>query len=247
LVEGATDVLIVAALMKNLGVYEKVELINCDGVTGVRQKISKIPATDLSKYIALIDSDLISVSDGEEYAAARLENPNIAVYCAVPEIESWIFADTELVQKWARSANALKMLERLPLPESIPYPRELMRRLLRQDCIEKLHIVLSDLDLNRAASRSPSLRTFIQAVCLKLEVTRDFDIAPLNSSVGRDVFSTLLRELPEGAVVWKTLDGDGLSASDLAKQVQEGTVTGKQYVTEVLRLARDLIGRRSNK
>lgn len=247
LVEGELDAAVVSALMRNLGVHDQVEPLICRGFESVKQNIKKLSPDKRHKTIALIDSDLISVADAEQYAYERLDRPDIAVYCAVPEIESWVFADSDLIKKWAKNNNAKKTLERLSLPETIPYPKELMRRLLRPDCINKIEILLSEIDLDRAAARSPSLRVFVQAVCEKLGVQRDFDVTPLNTSIGRDTFSTLLRELPENTILWRTLDGNGLSASDLAKQIQEGTVIGKQYATEVLRLARDLIGRRSSK
>lgn len=61
----------------------------------------------------------------------------------------------------------------------------------------------------------------------------------------RSIFTSLLLELPSNTQIWKTLCGKSLNAEDLLKEIEENTEIGNQYISEVLRVSRDLITRKN--
>ncbi|WP_081253189.1 DUF4276 family protein [Pseudomonas yamanorum] len=246
-VEGKTDAAIVKNILLALDpkIYPTIEI--CNGKFDIANKIKGLKNSQDEKYIALIDADKPSVSDSREEAERQLGSPSIPVFCAVPTIEAWLFADDEIAEKIASSESALKKIGRMSLPESIPYPKYLASQLLGINKYTQNYDFLKDINILKGAARSPSLRAFLTGVYDALDFPSNLPIKSMSSTVSRDVFSTLLRELPGSAVAWKTLSGDTYSAEDLAKNVEEGTDLGKQYVTELLRVARDLILRKAKK
>lgn len=198
------------------------------------------------RHIILVDADLLSIFDSRQEAERKLKRPNVKVLCAVPTIEAWLFADDQLAIESAKNEHAAQILQRLPLPESIPYPKYLASKVFSSDQQSQYHF-LDRMDIARATSRSPSLREFLASVLHELQQPRDLTVEALRGSIGRDAFSTLLRELPSAEVVWKTVDGVQLRADELAREISEGTDLGKQYVSDVLRVARDMIARRAKR
>lgn len=246
-VEGVTDAAIVENILYAMNPHLTPEIVICDGKHRIAKKIKSLPIDGPTKYIALIDADEPSVFDSREEAKRQLGNPSIPVFCAVPTIEAWLFADDKIAISLAKNETAIRTIERMPLPESIPYPKYLASQVLRIKKSPQRYNFLRSLDIHRAAARSPSLRNFLAGICDALELTSDLPDHSMASTVSRDVFSTLLRELPGDAVAWRTLAGETYSAAELARNIGEGTEIGKQYVTELFRVARDLTLRKAKK
>ena len=247
LVEGSIDATIVGNILMAAGITQGFSILICEGKQSIAKAVSKLKNTDQEKFIALIDADEPSVADSRELAAKQLNHPSIPVFCAVPTIEAWLFADDLAASAAAKNDVAAKIIERTSLPESIPYPKYLASNIFPRSKSKDSYDFLKYINIQRATARSPSLRAFIVGIVNALG--NDIDIAntSLSSSVNRDVFSTILRELPADTIAWKTLNGDELTAQNLAKNVAEGTEIGKQYVTEVLRIARDIVARKARK
>lgn len=246
-VEGTTDAAIVENILYALNPRLSPTIKICNGKHRIAKTIKNLANDGRTKYIALIDADEPSVFDSREEAKHQLGNPSIPVFCAVPTIEAWLFADDKIASHLAKNESAIRTIERMPLPESIPYPKYLAKQVLQNMKMPCEYKILRNIDIHRAAARSPSLRNFLVGICEVLELESDLPDHSMSSTVSRDVFSTLLRELPGNAIAWRTLAGETYSAAELARNIGEGTEIGKQYVTELLRVARDLTLRKAKK
>ncbi|MFH7040775.1 DUF4276 family protein [Paucibacter sp. JuS9] len=244
-VEGPTDKIIVRYILDAAGVSESVAIQAHLGVQAVREAIKGLDNRGADKFLALIDADEMSTADSRELALSKLKHPHIPVYCAIPTIEAWLFADIDKARDGARSAQATKILDRAPLPESIPYPKVLAGHVFKKAPPGQAYSFLQGIDVPKAIARSSSLRSFLAGVFEILGRPATDEAQQLTGSVNRDVFATLLRELPSSTVVWKTVDGSTIDAARLAREVVEGSDLGKQYITELLRIARDMIGRKA--
>lgn len=245
-VEGPTDHSVVQTLVNALGLHHKayINVRSMGGKRNIASHIRQLKNDHLNKFVALVDADEASVADSRELAHQQLGRPSIDVFCAVPTIEAWIFADPDFAKSAARSLHAKEMIDRAPLPEAIPYPKQFATNVFGS---ASKYPVSGHFDVNLAAARSPSLRTFVEGVAALVGVDLDFKLPVGKLSDTRDVVSTLLRELPETKVVWKTMTGARISAGELAEAIADGTPLGNQYATELLRVARDLIARQANK
>jgi hypothetical protein len=164
------------------------------------------------------------------------------VFCAVPTIEAWLFADDHLAEEQcAGDEETLAILRRIPMPEEIPTPKELARTMfgLPQHC----HW-LRKLNVERAAARSPSLRTFLVGIGDMMGVPVRSAAESVGRSLSRNVLSSLLAEvLPSDTVVWRTADGDAYTAGDLRHHIEQGDEIGQQYASDLLRVSRDFLRR----
>lgn len=246
-VEGQTDKAVVSHILHGLKLADCTRIEVCGPKSKVGKRIANLESSQDDRYMALVDADEPSVADSRALAEKQLGNPRIPVFCAVPTIEAWLFADDHTAMAAARSKHAAALLERLPLPEMIPYPKLLAQNVFgRGDPVVVLSF-LRQIDIARATSRSPSLRTFLIGVEEAFGERLDIALLGLGKTVSRDAFSTLLRELPGHTVVWRTMDGRSIRADEMAQAVLEGSEFGKQYATEVLRVARDLVARKARK
>lgn len=244
-VEGSVDKVIVGHLLNAANLTRNVSITVCSGKASIARVISQLEDSDDEKSIALVDADELSVADSRSLAMAQLGHPAIPVFCAVPNVEAWLFADDALAIDVARNEQAARTLERTPLPESIPYPKQLASYVFPKEAGVYGYSFLARVDISKAAARSPSLRAFLVGVAEALGEYVEFASQSFGRSVSRDAFSTLLRELPSDTVAWRTMDGTEIHADELARAIAEGTEIGMQYVTEVLRISRDLVARRS--
>lgn len=245
-VEGPADQSMVLTLFGALALHQKAH-VNVRSIGSKRKianQIRELRNDHQHKYIALIDADEVSIADSREVARHQLGYPSIDVFCAVPTIEAWIFADPEFAKRAARSSHARDMIDRAPLPEQIPYPKQFAMNVFRSS---QFYPSGENFDVNLAAARCPSLRVFVEGVSASVGVPLDLLVPVGKLSDTRDIISTLLLELPDTKVVWKTMTGERFSAGELAKAIAEGVPLGNQYATELLRVARDLIARQANR
>ena len=229
----------------------RIEFIAEKGAMSVSRKAKSIIKREPESQVAvLVDLDSNDNFQSESKAAEKynIEDSEITVFTAVPEIESWLFADLNAAKNKARNQKrASELLTRVSLPDDIPYPKYLATRLFKLD--EKFELVDQDINISLAASRSPSLRKFIAGVgkLLGVEATLSWEHEYVRTA-GRDVFSKLVDEVtPADVVIYKTLNGESISAGEMAREIHNGTEVGISYSVEVLRVARDLLSREANK
>jgi len=247
LVEGEVDKIIVDQIILRLcPEHSDVAVVACGGKHNVAKRLSNSMDAD-TRVAALVDADVVSVADSVALAKSQLGTNSHLVFCAVPCIEAWLFADPRVAIKHARSKMARQTAERLPLPELIPYPKYVAKEIFDSGSGDYPEAIIREMDFSVSIGRSPSFAAFINGIQVELGVRTLRNERALSGSVSRDAISTIVRELPGDSIVWKTVDGTAMTAERLATEVIEGTEIGKQYATELLRVARDLIVRRSSR
>lgn len=244
--EGRTDEWMVKRIFSAAGFYEsrKINFIAIASKKAMAKALAPIQQHEARSYVALIDADVASVADSRELARQQLGHPHVEVFCAVPTIEAWMFADPEMPYSLARSAAAKDTISRLPLPEEIPHPKQLAVYLFGNAFSSKIKYDIP-FNLSLAMARSPSLRIFTEGIGNILGIRVDHDFPTQRMSDTRNVVATLLRELPSEQVAWVTMSGEPINAGTLASAISDGLPIGNQYATELLRVARDLISRQA--
>jgi len=193
-----------------------------------------------------VDLDERSVADARTRARRQLGDPPAEVFCAVPAIEAWLFADDEAVAANARPDEEVqRIVERLSLPEEIPNPKQLALQVFGPPARWEF---LRRIDVGRAAARSPSLRSFLEGMSRLLGAPT----GPLYERVGRhltrDIIAGLIREVsPADTVLWRTSNGDEYTAAVLQRLIEEGDPIGRQYASDLLRISRDFLRRTANR
>jgi len=245
LVEGPTDQIIVKAILKAANLYSKrVVILSLGSKKAVKQQISSLPADLKQHFVALVDSDIENIPDSRSFAKEDLGNPPIPVFCVVPEIEAWLFADDELALRLAYNNSARYKIKRLPVPEKISYPKQVAKEVFKE--ISAVCSAMENMNVERAMARSASLRDFLTGISDILHAPLPEVKNAVSHTLSRDIFASLIREIvPSASIVWKTSKGDQLTAQELLRQIEEGTELGRQYISDVLRIARDMLSRKA--
>jgi hypothetical protein len=117
------------------------------------------------KYAALVNVDALTVFDAIKQAIKDLGEPaRTEVFCAVPAIEAWLFADIEAAKRYAYSENGLRLLSRVYLPEEISHPRRLAYEVFGQKPVEHYACIFDHFDVEIALKTSSSLRMFLEGI-----------------------------------------------------------------------------------
>lgn len=255
-VEGKTDETIVKEIL-TVAKYplNQVNFVVTGGKRKMNNLLSELPPPESRQnevqYAALIDLDSSTSYDAEQQAKQQLGNPpNVAVFCAVPSLEAWLFADIEAVKRHVESKHH-QLLDRISLPEEIPYPKELATTIFghRQQYEKSVLKMLSEIHIQLAASRSPSLRIFLAGMGQLLHV-ENIPVAHIyaHRSLEGDLFTNLLSEvLPAEAVIYRTMSGTNFTAKEMLRHIREGSSLGQQYAQDLLRVARDLLARKAQR
>jgi hypothetical protein len=243
LVEGRYDQMVVGWVLEAAGLpRDRVDVLVGNGKMGVRQALESLPEGATERVAVLIDLDERSVPDAQARAREQLADPPVRVFCAVPTIEAWLFADDRLAEEQCvGDEEALAILRRIPMPEEIPTPKELASTIFG---LPKHRQWLRGMSVERAAARSPSLRAFLVGIGEMLGVAVPAASDSVGRSLSRNVLSGLLAEvLPSDTVVWRTTDGDSYTAGDLRHHIEQGDEIGQQYASDLLRVSRDFLRR----
>jgi hypothetical protein len=247
-VEGGTDARVVEKLLKAADLpLDRVEIVPRRGKKDVLEKAKKTTAQDDNQVLAiLVDSDDTFVPDALEEIKQELGNKTVEVFFAIPEIEAWLFADDALTQKSARNESAKKVLQDLPLPEDIPAPKEFANYILGGS----RHFVesLDQMNISRAASRSPSLKYFLTRMGELLE-TKDLVLHDaISQNFDLQLIGNLLKEtLYADTILYRTADGSQYTAKEMEHSISEGLPIGREYAADLLRVARDFLKRKANR
>lgn len=62
-----------------------------------------------------------------------------------------------------------------------------------------------------------------------------------------EIFIALFKEVYENKVMWYLSTGQKYTAGDMVKEFENNSELGKQYISDVLRVSRDLISRHASK
>ena len=245
LVEGKDDAEVVRALLRRARFpVERIRTIPVGGKANIRQLLANF-TPDRDRCAALIDADALTVPDAEAHARQELGNPPFPVFCAVPTLEAWIVADSEAVGRALSEDDLGGMVEYALAAEDLQEWSGVVHRIRERRTA--LHII-EQMDVEVASARSPSLRTFLKGIGELLEVSTSFLDQAYARSLGRDVISNLLAEVARGdAVVYRTADGDAITAEVMIHQINDGTDLGRQYASDLLRISRDFLARKAQR
>lgn len=246
-VEGESDRQIVFAVLEAAGYpTDQVQVVVAAGRYGAARKVADLADGAPGRCAVLVDQDERHVPDARAQARQGLGNPEAEVFCAVPSIEAWLFADDQAVLANARPDEEVRrIVRRLPLPEEIPDPKQLAHQVFGSPLRWSF---LRQIDIGRAAARSPSLRAFLEGMGRLLKVQTELPAEAMGRNLSRDIVAGLIREVsPSDTVVWRTTNGDEYTADEIRRHIEEGDEIGRQYASDLFRISRDLLRRQANR
>ena len=255
-VEGQTDAAWVNVLLHRafLRTDLSITVIPCRGKLAALKAFSRAEAApagirlaDQIINVVLVDADISSLPDARRELAEKYELQAFSnrVFFAVPELEAWMFADIQTAKKQLQN-RAVRALDRVQFSDEIPAPKLLATRAFggrKRASQAGLHIIES-MDLERAQTRSSSLREFLAGIAKLLGEDRYQAVPDAERLIGRRLIGQLVSETnPSSRVLYKTLSGDRLTAERLADEISQGTPIARQYAADLLRVARELLAR----
>jgi hypothetical protein len=221
------------------------------GVIAIAKKQIKTFLRGLSPHMApscavLVNQEAKSVPDAISKAEKQWEKSEFKVFCAIPAVEAWLFADDITALGHTQTQWGKDALQTLPLPEDIKTPKS-YAEIAFGKTIKSWEFVKT-INVERAKGRSPSLRHFLNGIDEMLGMTNTSALESVSRNISREVFAGLMREIiPADTVMWRTATGDSFTAAELCKHIQDGTDIGQQYSSDVLRVARDFLKRKANR
>lgn len=244
LIEGKTDEIILRNIFEAAQFpLDKIEFIQCHGKNNIIEVAKELNNTDIRNVIALIDSDEINIPDCEDYIRRIIGIGNVQVYCAIPSIEAWVFGDDQLIEKDIAKKGIIK---RLPLPEELPYPKYLLNNILKNK--HNNYNFLKEMNISRACARTPALKCFLQAIADKMDIQMQEIEESYSRNMDRNIMINLIKEISNhNTIIYRTLDGERYTAEEMEKEIRNGSTIGKQYSSDVLRIARDILKRQAQK
>ncbi|MCK5523618.1 MAG: DUF4276 family protein [Thiomargarita sp.] len=247
-VENESDAILVKQLLKTAHYpIEHIEILPSNGKKNLAHFLKKAWKLKEVKYAALVNFDSMTVSDAMEQAKKCLGNPETQIFCAVPTIEAWLFADIEAAKRKVYSEHGRRLLNRVSLPEEIPHPRRLAYSVFRQQKVEQYASVFENVNIEIAASRSPSLRIFLEGIGEILNLEKIPTANTYFRHINRDVISNLLSEVSStNAVIYRTIEGTSITAEEMIRLLREGSPLGQQYAMDILRTAKDIITQKAD-
>ena len=244
LTEGETDIKIVRAILE--AAKFPIAQIEFEAANGWQNafKIAKTKTHNFDKVIVLVDADEPTIPDAKLHWQKRLLNQDVEVVFAIPEIESWIFADEDLLRK-KRNGHASKTLDRLPLPEEIPHPKQLASYWFKNNSDWSF---LAGMNIEKAVAKTPSLRDFLIKMGEALEIDTEHLQKIVTTNLNRKVFANLLKEVASSdTIMYRTMDGHQYTAQQMWESIEAGQELGTQYASDLLRIARDFLKRQATR
>lgn len=255
-VEGAVDKIIVANILEAAKFpLERIIIEVADGKQNIKrfakQNYLNNKENDTEITAVLFDTDTTHIPNAIEQIETGFVNTDVKCFCVISEIETWIFADNVLIQEIAKPENK-KKLARLPLPEEITFPKLVFSSWLKinnSTNLDAQYAFLKRMNIQRAASRCPSLHYFLKEMANLLEVEVKLQKSIENvHQLSNEIIANLLKEgTKEDMVMFKTLDGYEITARELQTSVMQNTREGKEYAETLLKVARDIIRSQANR
>lgn len=226
-----------------------VDKIKIDAITGrnnLKNYLKDLPPDIRESCAVIVNYNAKSVPDAIAGANNRLGNPPVKIFCALPEVEAWLFADEITARENIKNQWELELLPVMPLPEDMSTPKIHAEKAFGRNV--NSWKFLKEINIDRASVRAPSLRHFLTGLDRMLAAQPTPELRSISRSISRDTFSGLIREvIPANTIIWRTATGDLFTADELRKQIEEGTEVGQQYASDVLRVARDFLKRKANR
>ena len=159
-------------------------------------------------------------------------------------MEAWLFADDDLVrQQILDDTTQRQVLEHLP--EELSDARTLAHRIFGPP---DLWSDISRPDVYRAAERSPSLRRFLELLTTVLDIKVDFPAQSVSRAISRNAIAGLIRDLlDKDTIAWRTADESIFTAEALAREVEQGTETGRQYTVDLISMMINTLSRNARR
>ena len=251
-VEGAIDKIIINHVLKAAQYPCERVVIEVAGnkANAINFAVNAAKKWDNSEMIiaTFVDADTVYIEEAILETKKRLGDAPVEVFFAVPEIEAWVFADDILLEKKVKE-SAKREMKRMPLPEELFYPKMILKNWLKAEKTTKQgeeYDFLSEINIERAAARCPSLAYFLKRFGELLDIDTLFLLNSIDNVLANQppkrVFARLLGEVATpNQVFFRTMSGYDITADNLRTSVLEDTAVGKEYVGTVLRVARDLI------
>lgn len=244
-VEGRTDQTIVKSMLAAADITN-VSIVVAKGNLGPSQLgLKRLNQLVVRKpCIVVYDQDSGSVGDAVE---KNIHHSEVLFCPAIPTVEAWLFADSDaLFTVLGDRAEAL--VGRMPLPEQLPYPKFLKSTILRdKDVYRRL---LERINIRVAGSRSPSLKYFIEtARRLSAFPPIKFDQSSNPAGqISREILRNLISEVyPSNKALFRSASGVVVTAEQMMQEITNGTDLGREYSSDILRVARDLLSRQAQK
>lgn len=243
LVEGERDKEIVNIILKLLKINSKtIKIEACGGKEKLKKKAKELSASQKNSVMCLMDSDKNSIENMKAHKAKELNLEGVTVFCAVPSIEAWVFADDILLEKVLlenkKREKSINLLRRMSLPEEIIYPKQVLSNLFNGKI--KDYTFMSKMNLERAITRSYSLKDFVIGISKELKMEAKEYKGVYGKNISRDIIINLLSETIDGdKVVYRTLKGREVTSKVLQEEIRNGSELGIEYISEVLRFSRD--------
>ncbi len=246
-VQGQDDKLILTAIAKaaQLPIDSRINIQVAGGKNRVKQLAqAAISQAENTITVLFVDADEQFINDANnKYKERALLQGCSEVLFAIPEIESWLFADDILVASYINSDHQ-KRLKALPLPDSIPYPKAIANYIfpknLRNGAWFKF---LEEMDIVRAAARSPSLKHFLIRIAELLEfpLPQLEQAKPEAANIDLKIVGNLLKSIAnKDTIMLKTLDHE-YTAADIENSITNGTDLAREYASDLFRVARNLL------
>lgn len=197
-------------------------------------------------HIAILDADARTVVEARDKAGLGPDELSNCIFFAIPSIEAWLFADPHVVMRHAAVEHQAKVF-RLGPPDEIAFPRDLLKQFFECDKWGRPYDALKiirETDYKVASARSPSLRAFLTGVGKIIGNVEYEGIPGGYEAFGPRVFASLVGEFkPLTKVVYRTMEGREVTAEQLMQEINEGTLLGRHYVSDLLRMARNMLAR----
>lgn len=244
-VEDETDATVVEALLARAGIANAKVLSAKAHLTKTPEGLKRLNQLNLGRPLIVVhnqDSGLVGDAVASNNRASDIQ------FCpAIPTVDAWLFADTETFFQVV-GEKAEQFVGRMPLPEQLPYPRFLKHAMLRDP--DTLNRLLDQVNILVAGARSPSLKYFIQTSRQISDLPMlEFDEASNPAGqVSRGVLRNLISEVyPSNKPLFRAASGAVLTAEQMMQEITNGTALGREYGSDILRVARDLLARQAQK
>lgn len=252
LIDGDNSRQIVSEILSAADIQcDSINYVVIDGMHQLEKVLAPLSDWELENVVALVDSDSIKTPDKRIRFQQKKGFRGVTIYCAVPNIESWIFADDKLLLEEVQyygNKRGEEIIERIPFPEEIAYPKYVAHNLFYRQAKKEGYSFLRKMDIQRACARTPSLKNFLNGIFEKLNMSKSKIEESYSRNMNRDIFVNLVREVvPAETIIYRSLEGINYTAKELEDEIKNGTNLGKQYTSDVLRLARDLLKRRAQR
>ena len=251
-VKGYDDKMIINAILRAANLpLDRIAISVSKGKSQVLEITKTISKTDNRYTVLFVDADELFISDAnKKYYNTAVEYGCDDVLFAIPEIESWFFADDVLLAKLV-SDKQIERLKMLPLPDAIPYPKAIANYVMPKNTgYDGKYQFLEKMDIVRASARSASLKHFLLKIAelLELPLPQLEQRSPEASTVDLKIVTNLLKSVSnKDTIMLKTLSNHTYTAGDIEDSAKNGTDLAREYLSDLFIVARDFLKRKAER